>query len=100
MYKFSKFSVSYTSKISTIKWLLIHFILYCNISENISRVEHILVLLQQAGYEYEELLNVSEKVKQLLQEPSLDQQERESLQEIDSDIDNRIPIAVEAAFEN
>ena len=45
-----------------------------------SRVEHILVLLQQAGYEYEELLDVSEKVKQFLQEPSLDQQERETLQ--------------------
>ena len=65
-----------------------------------SRVEHILVLLQQAGYEYEELLDMSEKVKQFLQEPSLDQQERESLQEIESDIDNRIQNAVEVAFEN
>ena len=65
-----------------------------------SRVEHILVLLQQAGYEYEELLDVREKVKELLQEPSLDQQERETLQEIESDIDNRIQNAVEVAFEN
>ena len=34
-----------------------------NISENMSRVEHILILLQQAGYEYEELVDVDKKVK-------------------------------------
>ena len=60
-----------------------------------SRVEHILVLLQQAGYEYEELFDVRKKVKEFLQQPSLDQQEREALQEIESDIYDRIQNAVE-----
>ena len=55
-----------------------------------SRVEHILVLLQQAGYEYEELVDVDKKVMELIQEPSLDQQEREALQVIESDINERI----------
>ena len=44
-----------------------------------SRVEHILVLLQQAGYEYEELVDVKKKLQELLQQPFLDQQEREAL---------------------
>ena len=62
-----------------------------------SRVEHILVLRQQAGYEYED---VEKNVKEFLQQPSLDQQEREALQEIESDINDRMENVVEAAFEN
>ena len=65
-----------------------------------SRVEHILVLLQQAGYQYEELVDVDKKLQEILQEPSLDQQEREALQEIQSDINERLENAVENAFEN
>ena len=65
-----------------------------------SRVEHILVLLQQAGYQYEELVDVDKKLQEILQEPSLDQQEREALQEIQSDINERLETAVENAFEN
>ena len=65
-----------------------------------SRVEHILFLLQRAGDEYEELVDVGKKVKLLLQEPSLDQQEREVLQEIKTDIDERLENAVEVAYEN
>ena len=65
-----------------------------------SRVEHILVLLQQAGYGYEELVDVKKKLQELLQQPSLDQQEREALQEIESDINDIIENVVEAAFEN
>ena len=65
-----------------------------------SCVEHILVLIQQAGYYYEELVDVRKKLEELLQQPSLDQQEREALQEISEDLDNRIENAVELDFEN
>ena len=44
-------------------------------SENMSRVGHIMVILQQAGYQYEELSHVKGKLQQLLQKQSLDQQE-------------------------
>ena len=65
-----------------------------------SRIEHILILLQEAGYEYEELVDVDKKLKEVLQELSIDQQEREVLQEIQSDINQRLETAVEIAFEN
>ena len=51
-----------------------------------SRVEHILVLLQQAGSDYEELISVENKLLEIIQEPSLDQQEMEILKEIQFDI--------------
>ena len=59
--------------------MIIISLYYFIISENISRVEHILVILQQAGYEYVELSHVKGKVQQLHEQPSLDQQERETL---------------------
>ena len=55
-----------------------------------SRVEHILVLLQQAGYQYEELVDVDKKVQEIIEESLMDQQEREALQEIPSDINERL----------
>ena len=65
-----------------------------------SRVEHILILLQQAGLDYEKLLETKEKLQEIIQDPSLDQQDREALKEIESDIDERLVEAVEIAFEN
>ena len=65
-------------------------IIYCIISDIMSRVEHILVLLQQAGYQYEELVDVDKKVQEIIEESLMDQQEREALQEIPSDINERL----------
>ena len=65
-----------------------------------SRVEHILVLLQQAGSDYEELISVENKLLEIIQEPSLDQQEMEILKEIQFDINERLEAAVEISFEN
>ena len=65
-----------------------------------SRVEHILVLLQQAGSDYEELISVENKLLEIIQEPSLDQQEIEILKEIKFDINERLEAAVEFSFEN
>ena len=70
------------------------------ISENMSRVEHILILLQQAGVDHEKLWETKEKLQEIIQDPSLDQQDREALKEIESDIDERLVEAVEIAFEN
>ena len=55
-----------------------------------SRVEHILVLLQEAGSDYEELISVENKLLEIIQEPSLDQQEMEILKEIQFDINERL----------
>ena len=65
-----------------------------------SRVVHILVLLQQASYEYEELVDLKKILQELLQQPFLDQREREALQEIQSYINERIEDALGAAFGN
>ena len=42
---------------------------YHKISENMSRVEHILVCLQQASCEHEELSHVKEKYKNYFKNP-------------------------------
>ena len=70
------------------------------ISENMSRVEHILILLEQAGLDYEKLLETKEKLQEIIQDPSLDQQDREALKEIESDIEERLVEAWEIGFEN
>ena len=70
------------------------------ISENMSRVEHILILIQQAGVDHEKLWETKEKLQEIIQDPSLDQQDREALKEIESDIDERLVNVVEIDFEN
>ena len=70
------------------------------ISENMSRVEHILILLQQAGVDHEKLWETKEKLQEIIQDPSLDQQDREALKEIESDIEERLVEAWEIGFEN
>ena len=70
------------------------------ISENMSRVEHILILLQQAGLDHEKLWETKEKLQEIIQDPSLDQQDREALKEIESDIEERLVEAWEVGFEN
>ena len=70
------------------------------ISENMSRVEHILILIQQAGVDHEKLWETKEKLQEIIQDPSLDQQDREALKEIESDIEERLVEAWEVGFEN
>ena len=65
-----------------------------------SQVEHILIVLEQAGMDYEKLLETKEKLQEIIQDSSLDQQDREVLKEIETDIDERLVEAVEIAFEN
>ena len=65
-----------------------------------SQVEHILIVLEQAGMDYEKLLETKEKLQEIFQDSSLDQQDREVLKEIETDIDERLVEAVEIAFEN
>ena len=47
--------------------MIIILLYYYIISENLSRVEHIYVIFQQAGYEYEVLYHVKGKVQELLE---------------------------------
>ena len=60
---------------------------YYIISEQMYRVENILFILQKASCEYKELPHVKEKEQESLTEPFLDQQEREALQEIKTELE-------------
>ena len=82
---------------------IFHYRVFINInyiSENMSRVEHILILIQQAGVDHEKLWETKEKLQEIIQDPSLDQQDREALKEIESDIEERLVEAWEIGFEN
>ena len=74
---------------------------YCAIPVIIkmSKVEFILAVIEEAGWDYEELSQVSTQIDNFLEEDDLSELERESLTEIRREVCDKLEDIMEAAFE-